>query len=54
LTRLPPGHPIAPSQNAPIVQFGIGLSLMLLLGGLKFQLRRLRKMGSKQGARSSR
>jgi uncharacterized membrane protein len=42
-TRLPPGHPLASSQQAPGIQLGIAISLFLLLAGLKMQLKVLRR-----------
>jgi uncharacterized membrane protein len=42
-TRLPAGHPLAASQDAPGIKLSIAIALFLLLGGLKMQLKKLRK-----------
>jgi uncharacterized membrane protein len=50
-TRLPAGHPLASSQDAPGIKLCIAISLFLLLGGLKLQLKRLRKEREAAGLR---
>ncbi len=46
LTRLPFGHPVLPSQEAPEFQVIYGVLLLLFVIGLSFQLRWLRRQAA--------
>lgn len=53
LTRLPPGHPVLPSAEAPQFQPIYGALFVLYLIGLTLQVRRLRRAGGARAAQAA-